>query len=78
MSKKLKLNLNQTFFKLREKHHFHLVDNSQLPIITAFASMLVVLSIAFYLHFVDSSVVHSYDNMTFQTAWFFFSTALFS
>jgi hypothetical protein len=68
MSTTLNLTLNQPFFKLREKHHFHLVANSQLPIITAFASMLVVLNIVFYLHPSDSFVIHSFDNMAFQIA----------
>ena len=68
MSTTLNLNLNQGFFKLKEKHHFHLVDNSQLPIITAFASMLVVLNIVFYLHSSDVSIVHFFDNMAFQVA----------
>ena len=45
-------NLSQTSFQTKEKHHFHLVDNSQLPIITAFAFMLFVLNIVFYSTFV--------------------------
>lgn len=77
MSTTLNLNLNQKFFQLKEKHHFHLVDNSQLPIITAFGSMLLVLSIVFYLH-PSSFSIHSFDNMSFQGAWFIFSIVLFS
>ena len=64
----LNLNLNQTFFQLKEKHHFHLVDNSQLPIITAFASMLLVLNIVFYLHLAGIVSLHFFDNMGFQIA----------
>jgi len=48
MSNQLTLNLDQTFFHTKEKHHFHLVDNSQLPIITAIASILLVLNLVFY------------------------------
>jgi hypothetical protein len=62
------LNLSQTFFRTKEKHHFHLVDNSQLPIIAAIASMLLVLNIVFYLHPSDILPLHFFDNMIFQAA----------
>jgi heme/copper-type cytochrome/quinol oxidase subunit 3 len=71
-------NRNQNFFTIREQHHFHLVDNSQLPIIGALASMLLVLNIVFYLHPSDKALLHLFDNMVFQMAWFFFSTVLFA
>lgn len=64
----MNLTLNQTFFQTKEKHHFHLVDNSQLPIITAFASMLLVLNIVFYLHPSDVVSLRFFDNMMFQAA----------
>ncbi len=67
----LNLNINQTFqtfFKLKEKHHFHLVDNSQLPINTAFGSMILVLAIVFYLHPDKVLDVHYFDNGALQIA----------
>jgi hypothetical protein len=60
--------INQTFFKTKEKHQFHLVDNSQLPIITAFAATLLVLNIVFYLHPSDITSLRFFDNMIFQAA----------
>jgi hypothetical protein len=60
--------INQTFFQTKEKHQFHLVDNSQLPIITAFAATLLVLNIVFYLHPAGFSFLHFFDNMIFQAA----------
>lgn len=78
LANKNNLNLSKTFFQTKEKHHFHLVDNSQLPIITAFASMLLVLNIVFYLHPSDVPSLRFLDNMMFQAAWFIFSTVLFS
>jgi hypothetical protein len=62
------LNLKSNFVLIKEKHHFHLVANSQLPIVVAMTSMLLVLNIVFYLHFFDVSLIHFYDNMNFQTA----------
>jgi heme/copper-type cytochrome/quinol oxidase subunit 3 len=67
-----------SFFRTKEKHYFHLVDNSQLPIITATASMLLVLNIVFYLHLAGIVPLHFFDNMGFQIAWFIFSTILFA
>ena len=65
------------FFRLKEKHNYHLVDNSQLPIIAALASMLLVLNIVFYLHSSIIALLHFFENMTFDTAWFIFTAALF-
>ena len=61
-------NLYPSFFRTKEKHYFHLVDNSQLPIITATASMLLVLNIVFYLHLAGIAPLHFFDNMGFQIA----------
>ena len=77
MLNQLNLNLNSIFFRLKEHHNFHLVDNSQLPIIAALASMLLVLNIVFYLHSSIVALLHSVENMTFDTAWFIFTAALF-
>jgi len=74
------MNKNRTinkFFQLKEKHHFHLVDQSQLPFLTAFAVMLLVLNIVFYLHSTDVSYIRFLDDLMFHSAWFFFSSALF-
>jgi heme/copper-type cytochrome/quinol oxidase subunit 3 len=78
MLNQINLNLSQTFFRTKEKHNFHLVDNSQLPIISAIASMLLVLNIVFYLHPSDIFPLHFFDNMSFQAVWFLFTTVLFS
>jgi hypothetical protein len=67
MFDQLNLNLNPTFFLTKEKHHFHLVDNSQLPLVAATASMLLVLSIVFYLHSSYQGFIHLLENMSFQT-----------
>jgi len=61
-------NINNTFFKDKEKHQFHLVDNSQLPLLTSIAAMLLVVSIVFYLHPSDSASLHGLDNMIFHLA----------
>jgi len=72
------LTLNPSFFLTKEKHHFHLVDNSQLPIVAATASMLLVLSIVFYFHSAFMGLIHFIENMSFQTIWFIFTVALFA
>jgi heme/copper-type cytochrome/quinol oxidase subunit 3 len=71
------VNLKSIFFRLKEHHNFHLVDNSQLPIIAALATMLLVLNIVFYLHSSIIALLHYFENMTFDTAWFMFTAALF-
>jgi hypothetical protein len=65
------MNKNRTinkFFQLKEKHHFHLVDQSQLPLLTAFAVMLLVLNIVFYLHSTDVSYIRFLDDLMFHSA----------
>jgi hypothetical protein len=56
------------FFGQKEKHHFHLVDNSQLPLVTAMSAFLLVLSFVFYLHPTSVSSLHKLDNFFFQMA----------
>jgi len=51
------------FFKNKEKHQFHLVNNSQLPILTAFSIMLLVMSIVFYWHPSSDSLLARLDNI---------------
>jgi hypothetical protein len=59
--------LNQNkFLETKERHPFHLVDNSQLPLLTAFAAMLLVMSFVFYLHPSDAKSVHGVDNLFFH------------
>jgi hypothetical protein len=62
------LNFNSRFFQTKEKHYFHLVANSQLPIITSSGSMLLVLNIVFYLHVAGIVTFYYFDNMAFQLA----------
>jgi heme/copper-type cytochrome/quinol oxidase subunit 3 len=78
MLPQLNLNLNPKFFLTKEKHHFHLVDNSQLPLVAATASMLLVLSFVFYFHSSIMGVIHYIENISFQTIWFIFTVALFA
>ena len=66
------------FFKNKEKHQFHLVDNSQLPLITSSAAMLLVMSFVFYFHPSNGFSLHGYDNMFFHIGWISFSTVLFA
>ena len=66
------------FLKNKEKHRFHLVDNSQLPLITSSAAMLLVMSFVFYFHPSDAFSLHGLDNMVFHVAWITFSTVLFA
>ena len=68
MADQFNLNLTSLFFRLKERHNYHLVDNSQLPIVAAFASMLLVLNIVFYLHSSIIALLHFFENMTFDTA----------
>jgi len=77
MNKNKIVQINNKFFEFKEKHPFHLVDQSQLPIIVASAVMLLVLNIVFYLHASETSFVRSFDNGMFACAWFLFSSALF-
>ena len=68
MLNQIQLNLNAIYFRLREQHNYHLVDNSQLPIVAALASLLLVLNIVFYFHSSIIAVLHFFENLTFDTA----------
>jgi heme/copper-type cytochrome/quinol oxidase subunit 3 len=63
--------------KEKERHHFHLVDNSQLPVVTAFTAFLLVLSFVFYWHPTDILGLHKMDNIFIQFAWLEFSFVIF-
>ena len=76
MSNQLSLNLTN-YFLTREKHPYHLVDPSQLPIITAFLAMLLVSSISLYFHPVKSFSLRLFDGSTFQLGWLIFVGVLF-
>lgn len=49
------------FFYNKEKHGFHLVENSQLPVMTAFSTFLLVLSFIIYQRQSISAFVHLND-----------------
>ena len=66
------------FLKTKEKHHFHLVDNSQLPLTTSTSAMLLVMSFVFYFHPTTPFFLHDIDNTVFHSSWFGFSIALFA
>lgn len=69
---------NTNFFYNKERHGFHLVDNSQLPIMTAFSTFLVVLNCVFYLNPTKCNVINSLDQLGFQFAGILLITILFS
>ena len=66
------------FLKNKERHRFHLVDNSQLPLITSSAAILLVMSFVFYFHSSDTFSIHNFDNNSFHIAWITFSIGLFA
>ena len=68
----------QYFFTSREKHHFHLVAVSQLPLIAAFASISVVVNIVMYWHPSNLLDIRVWDQTFFQSAWLTFGGVLFS
>lgn len=68
----------KNFVKEKEKHHYHLVDNSQLPIIVAFLVFQVVLSLVYYWHEVFVNNIKQYDNFGFQVGCFIFTTIMFA
>jgi heme/copper-type cytochrome/quinol oxidase subunit 3 len=69
---------NLNFFNLKEKHQFHLVDSSLLPVVTGFSAMLVVMSLVFYWHPSSISAIAKFDGLLMQIAIFIFMTVLFS
>lgn len=70
------MTVNSFFIKRKEKHHFHLVDNSSLPLLTSFSVFLLVLSFVFSFHPLDSHYWNSLDNILFQWAWLSFLVVL--
>ena len=66
------------FFKAKEKHTFHLVDSSLLPVVTGFSAMLIALSFVFYWHPSSISSVAKFDGLLIQIAFFLFISVLFS
>jgi len=66
------------FFYRKERHGFHLVDNSQLPVITAFSTFLLACSFIFYLNPTKSATISHIDNFIFQFAVFALTAVLFS
>lgn len=69
--------LHLNFFGQKEKHQFHLVDNSQLPLVTAISAFLLVLSFVCYWHPTSVPFVTKLSNFLFQIAWLEFTTVLF-
>lgn len=70
------MTFTKNFIKKKEKHHFHLVDNSSLPLLTSFSIFLLVLSFVFWFHPVDSKNWNYLDNIFFQWAWISFILVL--
>jgi cytochrome c oxidase subunit 3 len=65
-----------SFIKKKEKHHFHLVDNSSLPLLTSLSIFLLVCSFVFWFHPLDSTYWNYLDNILFQFAWISFLLVL--
>jgi hypothetical protein len=57
---------NLNFLNLKEKHQFHLVDSSLLPVVTGFSAMLVVMSLVFYWHPSSISAIAKFDDLLMQ------------
>jgi heme/copper-type cytochrome/quinol oxidase subunit 3 len=72
------INSKIPFFQMKEKHPFHLVDSSLLPVVTGFSAMLVVMSLVFYWHPSAIKSVISFDGLLMQIAFFIFIGVLFS
>jgi hypothetical protein len=66
------------FFYKKERHGFHLVDNSQLPVITAFSAFLLAASFVFYLNPTKSCIINCIDHLVFQFAALSLTAVLFS
>lgn len=66
--------LNTKFFKLKEKHIFHLVDPSQLPFMISIAIVNFLIAAVAYLHKVDSRWIFFY----FHVSAIFFTLTLFA
>lgn len=61
-----------------EKHQFHLVDNSQLPILMSLSTMLVALSIVFYWHPSEVDAVVWLDNVVMHISFIMFTSTMIS
>ena len=70
--------LANTFLKNKERHQFHLVDNSQLPLLISTSAMLLVMSFVFYFHPSNPFSLHDVDNSVFHSSWLLFTFVLFA
>ena len=66
------------FLKSKEQHQFHLVNTSQLPIITAFSAMLLAMSFIFYWHPSDNTLLVRLDAIVMHIAFIAFTFVLLS
>ena len=66
------------FFKAKEKHCFHLVESSHLPIVSAFSVMLLVLGIVFYWNPHPNLFVARVDALALHIASINFTVVLFN
>ena len=66
------------FFKNKERHQFHLVGSSQLPILTAFSAMLLAMSVVFYWHPSSDALLSRLDNILMHIAFIAFTFVLLS
>lgn len=66
------------FFYRKEKHSFHLVDNSQLPVMTAASTFMVACSVIFYLNSKLCPILKICDRFVMQSAVILLIGVLFS
>jgi heme/copper-type cytochrome/quinol oxidase subunit 3 len=66
------------FFAAKERHSFHLLDSSQLPLVTSFSAMLFVMNAVFYWHPSSQPVLQTINNILFHISGITFASALFS
>lgn len=64
------------FFYQKEKHKFHLVENSVLPIITAFSAFICVINVVYYLNWIPC--ISTFEMFIFRIGILMFTIVLFS
>lgn len=70
--------LKTKFFAAKEKHSFHLLDSSQLPLVTSFSAMLFVMNAVLYWHPTSQPVLQFINNTLFQISGITFIGSLFA
>lgn len=66
------------FFYRKERHGFHLVDNSQLPVMTSLSTFFLACSFVFYLNPTKSCILSVLDRVLMQVSVILLMAVLFS